>query len=297
MTLEILQHSSLKNGQKKAFFSYDKLFKTSELHLDNLCKSISAMSNAIGGEIFIGLIIEKSKFSGFEKKPNKFPNLEIFSSLIQEKIQPQIEGLNLTKIDTAIVITVPESKQKPHISSNYKYYKRLLSKNQVMEEFEIRHLYQQSAKSNLKILNLSKLQGIPLMNSGKFEEMKFYPQIHIQNLGQRIEKDYKLEIAIPSALVDETFTVLHRYLKGYDLNKNIYSIPSTETLFQSETKTVIELVLKVNHQNFDTFLNSSIELKLYSTEGIHEQLYQLSDWLHYKGQVPELESFVKKIEE
>jgi hypothetical protein len=199
--------------------------------------------------------------------------------------------------ESALHFTVPDSHRKPHIFSNYKYYKRILSKNQLMEEFEIRSLYQQVAKSSLRILNLSKLQGIPLMNSGKFEEMKFYPRIHIQNIGQRIEKYYKLEIAIPSALIDESFTVLHKYLKGYNLDQNIYSIPSTEPLFQMESKTVIELVIKLNAHNYSSFKESSIDLKLYSTEGVHEQTYKLSDWLHYKGQQPQIESFVKKIEE
>lgn len=297
MDTEKLQYSVLKNGQKKAFFSFSQLFKQKDLRLDSLCKTIAAMANSVGGEIFVGIEIKKSKFVAWEEQIDNFPAKKIFISLIQEQIQPPIQNLKIEDCEEGFAIQVPDSLEKPHILPNYKYYKRVLSKNQVMEEFEIRNLYQNSAKSNLKILNLSTLQGIPTMNSGKFEEMKFYPQIHIQNLGLRIEKDYKLEIAIPSALVDETFTVLHKYLKGYDLNKNVYSIPSTEALFQMEKKTVIELVIKVNADNFSVFQNSSISLKLYYTEGVHEQEYKLTEWFHYKGQLPEIENFTKKIEE
>ena len=297
MNKETLRYSILKNGQKRAFFSFDKIFNNSELKIDNLCKTISAMANSIGGEIFIGIEINKSKFVAWEEQPNNFPSKEILLSLIQEQIQPSIKGLTLEQFENGFMILVPDSIAKPHISPNYKYYKRLLTKNQVMEEFEIRHLYQQSAKSNLKILHLTKLQGIPLMASGKFEEMKFYPRIHIQNLGQRLEKDYKLEIAIPSALVDENFTVLHKYLKGFELNRNLYSIPSTEPLFQMETKTMVELVIKVNAENISVFHDSSIGLKLYFTEGIHELEFELSEWFHYKGQLPQVENFVKIIEE
>lgn len=297
MNKETLQYSTLKSGQKKAFFSFDKIRKNSELQIDNLCKTISAMANAIGGEIFIGIEIEKTKFIAWEKKPTDFPSAEILLSLIQEQIQPIINNLKIDNLEDGFYISVPNSRQKPHISLNYKYYKRVLSKNQVMEEFEVRHLYHSSAKSSLKILDLTALQGVPIMVSGKFEEMKFYPRIHIQNLGQKMEKYYKLELSIPSNLVDPNFTVLHKYLKGYDLNTNIYSIPSSEPLFQMETKTVVELVIKVNANNYTTFTDSSIGLKLYSTEGIHEQDYRLSDWLHYKGQLPQLNSFVKKIEE
>ncbi len=297
MSKETLKYSPLRNGQKKAFFTYDKIYKNTELKLDALCKTISAMANTIGGEIFIGIVIENYKFNNWENKPQDFPLTKDFLLLIQEQTQPSIKQLNIENLESGFYISVPNSKQKPHISPNYKYYKRILSKNQVMEEFEIRHLYQATAKSSLKILNLSKLQGIPIMNSGLFEEMKFYPRIHIQNLGQKIEKDYKLEIAIPSTLIDENFIVLHKYLKGYELDKNIYSIPSTEPLFQMESKTVLELVLRINSTNFSDFMSSSINLKLYSSEGIHEQNYKLSEWFHYKGQLPLLGSFVKKIEE
>ena len=292
-----LQYIKLKNGQQKAFFSYSQIYDNALFKLDNLCKTILAMANSIGGEIFIGIKTEKFKFIGFQEQAQGFPQKEVFLSLIQEQIQPRIENLSIESLETALVISVPNSAQKPHIYSNYKFYKRVLSKNQVMEEFEIRQLYQQSAKSDLKIINLSKLQGVPLMNSGKFQELKFYPQIHIRNWGQKIEEHYKLEIAIPSALVDENFTILHKYLKGYDLNKNIYSIPATEALFQQESKTIIELVIKVNADNYSIFRDAYMELKLYYTEGIHEQTYKLSEWFHYKGKLPKLESFVKKIEE
>jgi len=297
MTEELLKLSVLKNTQKKAFFSYKTLFRKGQIHLDLLCRTISAMANTLGGEIFIGLKIEKFKLIEWENREPDFPSKEVFMALINEQIQPTINHLKIDEINSGFHISVPNSLQKPHISPNYKYYKRILSKNQVMEEFEIRQLYQMSAKSELKLLTLTKLQGVPIMSSGLFEEMRFYPRIHIQNLGQRIEKDYKLEIAIPSNLIDETFTVLHKYLKGYELDKNIYTIPSTEPLFQAETKSILELSLKLNSINYSTFLNSEINLKLYSTEGLHEQTYKLSEWLHYKGQLPLKESFVKKIEE
>jgi len=297
MDVKQFEYLKLKKGQQKAFFSYDQIFKNSTVHLDALVKTVSAMANAIGGDIFVGFNIQKSKFMGFEKKPSQFPSLSVFLSLIQEELQPKISPLLVGIVEDGFIIKVPNSNLKPHISPNYKYYKRLLSKNLLMEEFEIRQLYQASAKSLLKILDLSQLQGIPLMIAGKFEEMKFYPRIHIQNLGQRIEKDYKLEIGIPAALVDENFTLLHKYLKGFKLNKNIYSIPSSEPLFQDEIKIVIELVLKVNHANYKQFSESSLDLKLYSTEGIHELSYKISDWFHYKGNLPLQESFVKKIEE
>lgn len=294
---EQFKFESLKNDQKRAFFSFEKLLKKSILQTENLSKTAAAMANALGGEIYIGLKIEKGKFTGFEQKNDLFPNPELLIKLINQTIEPPIVNLKIEAIGEGFLISIPNSNQKPHRSENYKYYKRILSKNTVMEEFEVRQLYQSAAKSSLKITGLTNLQGIPLMSGGMFEELKFYPRIHIQNLGQKMERFYKLEMAIPSDLVDENFTVLHQYLKGYEQNKNVYSIPSNEVLFQMESKIILELVLKINARNLSHFLNSSIDLKLYSTEQVHEQEYICSEWFHYKGKSLVAEQFVKKLDQ
>lgn len=307
-TLERLQFGKLQNSQKQAFFTYAQVFKgaafsKAALNIEPLARTVAAMANAIGGEVFLGFKLEKSKIKDWEAAPSEWPSDDLLLELIQEQIQPAIKGLKIERIEsprdsnTSIAqIIVPESRNKAHMSSNYKFYKRVLAKNQLLEEFEIRQLYQTAARSDLKIFALSNLQGIPLLSSGLFETLKFYPRIHIQNEGEKIEKDYKLELQIPSALIDESFTVLHQYLKGYEKDKNVYSIPGTEALFQSEAKIMIELVLKINADNYQAFLDSELILKLYSTEQLHEKHYRLSDWFHYKGKLPLKENFVKRLE-
>ena len=295
MNIEQLKYSKLKNEQKKAFFSYRSLYKKGLLNLDLLSKTIVSMANAIGGDVFIGIDIEKTKFKGFEIEPNNFPSIEILGNLIQEQISPELDNLIIEDLESVIYIKVPHSPQKPHMLPNYKYYKRVLSKNQLLEEFEIRQLYRFVLKSDLQIISLSNLQGIPLMSNGLIETMKFYPRVHIQNLGQKIERNYKLKIAIPSFLVDESFTVLHKYLLGYEKDRNIYSIPATEPLFQDESKIMLELVLKLNSDNYSKFLESEIEIELYSTEKVHQQVYACKEWMHYKGELPSIEKFTKRI--
>lgn len=297
MNKDYIRNANLRNGQKRAFFSYADLYKKSELSLTNLATTISAMANTIGGEILVGIEIKNGKLISWEDKPAQFPSVDTFLELLEDYFLPQISNLKISCEDSALFIEVPGSRQKPHMFLNYKFYKRLLSKNQVMEEFELRQLYQSTLKPDLQIVSLSNLQGIPLMSGGLFETMKFYPRIQIQNVGQKLEKHYKLEISLPSFLVDETFTVLHKYLKGYGKETNIYSIPSTEPLFQNESKTLLELVLILNGENYAKFLDSEIELKLYSTEKVHELTYPCVDWLHYKGNLPKIESFTKKLKE
>jgi len=60
MDVKQFEYLKLKKGQQKAFFSYDQIFKNSTVHLDALVKTVSAMANAIGGDIFVGFNIQKS---------------------------------------------------------------------------------------------------------------------------------------------------------------------------------------------------------------------------------------------
>ena len=295
MNIECLKFSKLKNDQRKAFFSYQSLFKEEELKLDLLAKVIASMANAVGGEVFIGIDIYKAKFNGFGNKPNNFPSNKILTELIQTQISPQLNQIIIEDLESALYVKVLESNTKPHMLPNYKYYKRILSKNQLLEEFEIRQLYRASLKSDLQIISLSNLQGIPSMSGGLYQAMKFYPRVHIQNVGQRLEKDYKLKIAIPSFLVDPSFTLLHKYLLGYEKDTNIYSIPSTEPLYQDESKIMLELVLKLDADNYSKFLDAKIKIMLYSSEKLEEQTYMCKEWLHYKGDLPSIEKFTQRI--
>ncbi len=286
---------NIKQGQKRAFFSYKQLFKGDNFEVSDLSKTISAMANTVGGKIWIGIKSEKNKAINTESKLSKIPNIESIKEHIQSLLMPEIPQLFISEQDDILSIEVGESDIKPHMFSNYKYYKRLRSKNVVMEEFEIRQLYQNASKANLQMIGLTNLQGVPTMSDGLFDTMKFYPRVHIQNLGQKSETLYKLEMKIPSALIDENFTVLHSYLKGYEADCNIYSISGKDTLFQGESRIMAELVLKLNAENYSVFEQSKLIFNLYSQEKVHCKEFACKEWFHYQGKVPEEKTFSKKL--
>jgi len=289
----------LKNNSKTAVVSIVDYSSDSDKYLRKIAKTVVSMTNAVGGDVYLSVKMKKGYLVAIETIPLDFPDNNNLNYLINEHINPQIQDLKITRplVDEQeiIQIEVPSSLQKPHMFSDYKYYKRVLSRTQVMEEYEVRQCYLSLSQSSLQIMGLTNVQGIPNMHDGYFDKMKFFPRVHIVNQGNGIEKEYKLEIHIPSAIIDETFTILHKYLKGYKKNKNIYSIPGTESLFQEESKTLIELVLKLDAGNYTIFKTESIEMILYSTNKRHRVQYQLIDLFHYKGRFPDLSEFNAKI--
>jgi hypothetical protein len=297
---EKIYTEQIKNNYKTAVFSTQKYTQkytqNKNKYIEQIAKTTLAIANATGGNIFIGVLLKKGKVQNVEDIPSALLNLAYLKKILYEHISPEIPNINISKIPfmgkEIIRIQIPNSTEKPHMFSDYKYYKRVLSKNQILEEYEIRQMYQSLSKADLQILGMTNLQGIPNMSNNVFEKIKFYPRIHIANNGQAIEKDYKLELHIPSDIIDENFTILHKYLKGYKNNKNIYAITGTEPLFQKESKTLIELSLKLNTDNYELFKKEKIELILYTAQKTHRIEYTLVDTFHYKGKFPNIKEFV-----
>jgi len=292
---EKIYPEQIKNNYKTAVFSIQKFIENKTKFVEQIAKTTTAMANAIGGNIFIGVLLKRGKIQEVENIPQQLLDLTRLTKKINEYISPEIPELNISILPfmekEIIHIQIPNSVQKPHMFSDYKYYKRVLSKNQILEEYEIRQLYQSLSKADLQIVGMTNLQGIPNISNNAFDKIKFYPRIHIANKGRGIEENYKLELHIPSAIIDENFTILHKYLKGYKKNKNIYAIPSTEPLFQEESKTLIELSLKLNIENYELFKNEKITLILYTTNKTHRIEYTLIDSFHYKGRFPNISEF------
>ena len=292
---EKIYPEQIKNNYKTAVFSIQKFIQNEDKYIEQVAKTVSAMANAIGGDIFIGILLKRGKIQEIENIPQQLTDTTRLAKAIYEYISPEVFDMNISLAPfmgkEIVHIQIPNSTQKPHMFSDYKYYKRVLSKNQILEEYEIRQLYQSLSKADLQIIGMTNLQGIPNISNNAFDKIKFYPRIHIANKGRGIEKNYKLELHIPSAIIDENFTILHKYLKGYKNNKNIYAIPSTEPLFQEESKTLIELSLKLNTENYDLFKTEKISLILYTTHKTHRIEYTLLDTFHYKGRFPDITEF------
>lgn len=161
-----------------------------------ISKDISAMANANGGIIVYG-INEKEHVA--KEIPfingNEFTK-EWFEQVIGDNIHPKVDMIihpirqNDDISKSIYVIEIPESEDSPHMAKDNRYYERYNFKIQPMEEYKVRRLYHQAQKTKLRITDVF---TIPLKGYQKYIEFN----IRIKNIGNRLERFYKLIIDAP----------------------------------------------------------------------------------------------------
>ena len=100
----------------------------------HLGREICAMANSLGGRICIG-VEDSGKIRGVSS-PNKLLS-EIQS--VARNLDPPI-SVNTSLVDKVVVVTVPESREKPH-SANGKFYLHEGASSQQMNRDEIREFF------------------------------------------------------------------------------------------------------------------------------------------------------------
>ncbi len=103
----------------------------------------------------------------------------------------------------------------------------------------------------VEFVGLINTQGIAILENGKPKKINFYPKFVVRNSGGAIEHDFKVEIAIPSALHDAEVSPIH-HLSG---NYCVFSIPGKAPIFQQELYTIAEAKLSVKSNTLETFLD------------------------------------------
>jgi Putative DNA-binding domain len=109
-----------------------------------ISKDISAMANADGGQIVYGMTESKDHLpTGLDGgiNPKDYDGLW-FEQVIQQNIQPKIEGLKILAVPKAdgnhyFVVTVPRS-TTVHQAKDGRYYRRRNFRNDIMADYEIR---------------------------------------------------------------------------------------------------------------------------------------------------------------
>ena len=121
-----------------------------------MAKDISAMANAEGGQFVYGMTEHNHQPAGLDAgiNPNPFNGLW-FEQVIQQNIQPPIEGLRILQIpvgggNVATVVTVPKSRTVHQIKDG-RYYRRRNFRNDVMEDYEIREAFNRTTTPELFI--------------------------------------------------------------------------------------------------------------------------------------------------
>ncbi|MBI5218834.1 MAG: ATP-binding protein [Bacteroidia bacterium] len=266
---------------------------------DRLAAEVSAFANTIGGTIIFGIAKKRRKADAFSFIDGNAVSPSWLLGALQSKIYRNIEGLLVYGVPfdndpakTVLVISIPESKDAPHIAPDKRFYKRYNFRNTAMEEYEVRMAYNKLSRTNLEYVGVLNTNGIPTLTNGKFNSVMFLPKFLIRNAGPVIEKDYKFEISIPTALCDENYYALNKFFTRHDGVNSVYSIPNNTPLFQDELTSIAEAKIVVNRVNHIFYKEGKIIINLFFTDGIKSSEYNISDTFRYNNKVLCLDDFV-----
>jgi hypothetical protein len=144
LTRKIEENLNLDYEAIQAYYDFDKL-----------SKDVSAFANSEGGLLILGISQDEIKKGKVVVKvlPKELTwGEEILSKETLEdnlvgKIQPRIDGIKIQPVREGngsmrviFLIDIPQSKSRPHMASDKRYYKRLNFRKTPMEHFEIVNL-------------------------------------------------------------------------------------------------------------------------------------------------------------
>ncbi|MFO7868175.1 MAG: ATP-binding protein [Bacteroidales bacterium] len=257
---------------------------------------ISAMANANGGVIFIGIHATRKIPRSLQALTDETV-LEWLETVCATHIYPHISNVVIQKIEVSedgrfcVGISVPDSHKAPHMAEDKRFYKRVGIKTESMEEYEIRDLYTKSKRSEIEVYAILNTGGIPHMENGKFARINFYPKFLVKNVSSAVEKFYKVEIAIPSHIHNPNFDALQDYFSRFEDGYTVFSIPQKNPLFQHEIATVAEAHFVVDARSYEAFAYGELLVTVFYSNGIETRNFSLKETFLYKKVKIEKEDF------
>ncbi|MCX7863395.1 MAG: ATP-binding protein [Bacteroidales bacterium] len=266
---------------------------------EKLLKLISALANHNGRVLIIGIKTKNKRASEIDSF-----SLHNFSefwlrNLIHSQINPHLDNIVIKPIITngenGIVVVSFSSNKRPYMFSDGRYYSIIGQQVYCMREDEVRRLYAIQHTPLLEFVGIMNIQGISMLENGLPKEINFYPKFIIRNAGNAIEKNYKVEIWIPSYLHDPEFSPLQMYFHRLDNIYSVFSIPSKAPIFQNETYTIAEAKLSLKPDYVDRFVHDSLIVRIFYSKGIAEHEYKLAQTFTYNSKPVELKIFLQNL--
>ena len=263
-------------------------FDSSPNSMGRMAKKICALANSGGGKIIYGIYPKRSRADKFDFITGFNKSLDWLTHEIQSQIDSPIKDLKFTPIEIETgkflyQFEIPANNGQPHMFNDSKYYKWQKNKAVILDESEVRMLYGKLSECELEFLGVYNTNGLPVLSSGKYSSMSFYPKFLIRNAGNIVEKDYKIEISFPAKLFEESFQPLKALFIRHDGSHVVFGQKGNNPLFQQEISTMIEGKIAVNLENIDVFMKDYINITLYFSNGIKKHSLKLSETLTYNG--------------
>ncbi len=271
-------------------------FSDTSASMTKLAKNICALANSGGGKVIYGIHPKRGRAEKFDFITDFNKSLDWLNHEIQSQIDSQVKDLQIDIVEIEnnkfiYQFEIPANNNQPHMFCDSKYYKWQKNKAVVLDESEVRNLYGRLSTCELEFLGVYNTNGLPVLSSGKYSSMSFYPKFLIRNAGNIVEKEYKIEISFPAKLYEETFQPLQALFIRHEGSHVVFGHKGNSSLFQQEISSMIEAKIAVNTENIDVFLKDSINITLYFSNGIKKHNLKLSDTLTYNGKQLEKSDF------
>jgi hypothetical protein len=259
-------------------------------------KTVTAMANSSKSILFLGIKCKQGKISNLENLPGNLSK-EYIHSIINANISPlpDYEIIEFSNEDIRIIALRIKDTHSPHQFSDGRFYIRKNSKNQIMTEAELRYLFFQKSKPQVEFVGITNTSGIPSYKNGKIEQVVFFPKFIIRNAGNAVENIYKVNISIPTSIIDTGFLALQNYFSHFDENNTIFSIPAKSPLFQNELSIIAEAKLIVTNNNFQDFFNGQIKITIYYSQSANENIIKTFHTFTYNKKTLNINDFLQAI--
>lgn len=271
-----------------------KDFSMSENALLKLAKTVNAMANGGGGMLIIGVASVRKKAKNLSPLNKETFAIDQIHQYILANNQPFLDNLELLPVELSegwvLCVRIPAG-NVPFMFSDYRYYGLKNDKIEKLEEADVRALYHQARHKQLEIYSIYNTQGIPEMKDGKFVSLLFYPRILIRNLGQAAENYYKMEVYLPSSLYEEN-NALSDYFSRYESEFAVFSVAGKSPIFGNEILKLLEFKFRLTAENITAFEKYPLKIRLYYSDGMHEQNLVMKDIFMYRNKMLSAGDFV-----
>lgn len=293
---EFIVQNKLPESHKVAFKRPREYGLPGKPNYEKLVKSVAAMANADGGILIIGIKSARGKANQFEPITPAMFQTDNLQFQLETLIAPKIEGLIVEQAEcqggAVVMIKVPNDGNAPFMAADKRFYKRVEIKEILLEEYEIRRMYRLNKHAEIELFGVMNTQGVPLLEGGKYVKVNFYPKFLVKNISEVIERDYKVELYIPSALHNPNFSVLQNYFNRLEDQYNVFQAVGKDPLFQDELSAVMEANIFVNADNYEIFAEDEIIIKLFYSQGVKVKCFKIIDLFLYQNRRLQQSEFV-----
>jgi hypothetical protein len=273
----------LRQGKHLLFRSLEELQPGNEKSENKLATLLSAFANSGGGDLIFGIKKARARAISFEGKLTGNINPEWIYNLITSLIHPAPENWNVKivedpgKVWQVLILSVPRYNQRPYMAPDHKFYSISAGKMHILEEGDLRRLYQLAVTPGLGFIGIINTHGIPMYNEGFPERICFWPKFLLRNHGSAPERFYKVELWIPTPLTDSNYKPLQDYFARLEGEYSVFSIPGRNPVFQGETFTIAEAKLMLEHEALTSFMSGSVRIIVYHSGGTTEHTLSLPE--------------------